>query len=169
MTSHPHLMLQIRQTGWRNLGKKEGSSFLQVGCSWAVCFCVPDKSKPSREVLALSPSAGVFLKRSSLAAEFGQFNIYTGQQVISLVEGGCKQQHAKRRTVWIIINLLWIGENGPISLCCSSVSFLSLFLSQIMCCLNKPVWFTACEQCSLTVLTAWFGFSLVLSSVLRGC
>lgn len=122
-------------------------------------------------------SVGIFLRRSSPAARSGQFNISIGQQVTGLVEEDNKQQHAKGK-IWSIINLLWVGGSGAERkgtyhrLFLYVVLFLfSLFIpSQIMCCFNKPIWFTACEQgihCSLTVLTAWFGFSVFLDGVSR--
>lgn len=125
----------------------------------------------------LAPSVGIFLRRSSPAARSGQFNISIGQQVTGLVEEDNKQQHAKGK-IWSIINPLWVGGSGAERkgtyhrLFLYVVLFLfSLFIpSQIMCCFNKPIWFTACEQgihCSLTVLTAWFGFSVFLDGVSR--
>lgn len=113
-----------QRTGLKKLGKQGRTLLLRKLLSLSGVFmgrlflCSRWAVKPAeaqtirKEELAPSQSAGIFLKRSHPAAKFGQFNIYTGQQVMGLVWEGNKQQYAKRRTIWIIIHLFRVGGSG---------------------------------------------------------
>lgn len=58
----------------------------------------------------LDPSQAtvIFLKWSYAAAKFWQFSIHRGQQIKAVAGEGNKHPYAKRKTVWMIICLLWL-------------------------------------------------------------